>query len=312
MNKKYSISFVIPVYKSEKSLASVVDEISRINELDWEVILINDDSPDNVKDVILKLIKKYPKRITYLEFRKNYGQHAAIIEGFKYVSKEYVATIDDDGQNPPIEIIKMMRVMLTNDCDVVYGILTYSRHSFFRRFISKINKFVSRATIDNKHNIPITNVRLMKNELASAIANSSGDYGYIDGAIFSLTSHIGVVEVEHKQRINGKSSYNLIKLMKLWFNHLIGYSNIFIKGISLASFFISIATFFIGVVYLLLTINKTGRPSGWLSTYLTMTFLFSILFLILGILTEYIGRMYIKMNQSNAKIINKNRHVKDN
>jgi len=312
MNKKYSISFVIPVYKSEKSLAFVVDAISEVNELDWEVILINDDSPDNVKDVILKLIEKYPKRITYLEFRKNYGQHAAIIEGFKYVAKEYAATIDDDGQNPPKEILKMMKVMLENDYDVVYGALISNKHSFFRRLISKMNRFISRVTIDNKYNIPITNVRLIKNELASVIANSAGDYGYIDGAIFSLTSHIGVVEIEHKQRIDGKSSYNLVKLLKLWLNHLIGYSNIFIKGISLTSFFISIMTFFIGVIYLLLTINKTSRPSGWLSTYLTMTFLFSIAFLILGILTEYIGRIYIKMNQSDKKIISKYTHVKDN
>lgn len=310
MSKKHSASFVIPVYKSEKSLSSVVDEIRKIKDLDWEIVLVNDNSPDNVRDVILKLIKKYPKRIISLEFRKNYGQHTATIEGFKHVTKKYVATIDDDGQNPPREILKMMKVMVKNDYDVVYGALLDSRHSFFRKFISKINRFISKTTINNKNNIPITNVRLIKKELAGAISSGFSDYSYIDGAIFSLTSHIGAVEIEHRKRTDGKSSYSLIKLIRLWFNHLIGYSNVFIKGISIASFLISVMTFTVGVAYLLITVNKTGRPSGWLSTYLTMTLLFSATFLILGILTEYIGRIYIKINQSNKKIIFKNSYFK--
>lgn len=312
MNKKHSISFVIPVYKSEKSLEFVVNEINKIREIDWEVILVNDNSPDNVKKVVLKLINKYPNRIIYLEFRRNYGQHAAIIEGFKHVTKEYVATIDDDGQNPPKEVLKMVKVLLKNDYDVVYGALTNNKHSNFRKLISKINTFISTITINNKFKVPISNVRLIKSKLAILISNNFSNYSYVDGRVFSLTNHIGFVEIEHKKRLAGKSSYNLIKLLKLWFNHIIGYSNIFIKCISFTSLFISILTFLIGVVYFLLTINKSDRPTGWLSTYITMTFLFSVLFLMLGILTEYIGRIYIKMNQGNKKVIINHPHVKSN
>lgn len=305
MTKKHSISFVIPVYKSEKSLASVVDEISKIKYLDWEAVLVNDNSPDNVREVILKLIKKYPKRITYLEFRKNYGQHAAIIEGFKHVTKEHVATIDDDGQNPPKEILKMMEVMLKNDYDVVYGALKERKHSLIRKIVSKINQLISVVTIDNKNKIPISNVKLMKRDFAKSISLSFNNSNYIEGSIFSLTSHIGFIYINHTDRLNGKSTYSFSNLIKLWLNHIIGYSNIFIKSIVVLSFFISVLSFIIGLTYLFATINEPNRPLGWLSVYLTVTFLFSINFFILGILIEYIGRIYARINQSSEKIIKK-------
>lgn len=306
MTKKHSISFVIPVYKSEKSLTLVIDQISRLKNLDWEVVLVNDNSPDDVKQIILKLINKYSKRIVYLEFRKNYGQHTAIIEGFKHVTKEYVATIDDDGQNPPEEVLKMMKLLLKYDYDVVYGIFKEKQHSFFRNIISVINRYVSMITINNKNKIPISNVRLLKNYFAISIANASSNYNYVDGLIFSLTDHIGFTFIINKSRQYGKSTYGFIGLIKLWINHIIGYSNVMIKIVSFFSFFIATLAFLTGLIYLFLTINNAGRPSGWLSIYVTITLLSSMLFLILGILAEYIGRMYVKINQNSKKIINKN------
>jgi len=303
MTKKYSISFVIPVYKSEKSLAPVVNEISKIKDLDWEAVLVNDNSPDNVKEVILELIKKYPYRITYLEFRKNYGQHVAIVEGFKHVTKEYVATIDDDGQNPPKEVLKMMKVMLENDYDVVYGALKKRKHSFVRKLLSKVNNLISTITIGNKDKIPTSNVRLMKYNFAKSISSSYNRYNYLEGLIFSLTNHIGFIYINHVDRLNGKSTYSFSSLIKLWLNHIIGYSNVFIKSITILSFFISLLSFIIGLTYLLVTINEPNRPLGWLSVYLTVTFQFSINFFILGILIEYIGRIYLRINQNNEKII---------
>lgn len=312
MTKKYSVSFVIPVYKSENTINNVVDDISKLQSIDWEIILINDNSPDDVDSVIKKIILKYPNRITYLRFRKNYGQHSAILEGFKYVNKELVVTIDDDGQNPPEEILKMIQFMDSKNCDydVVYGVLKDKKHSLFRNILSRINRFFSIMTINNKDEIPITNVRLMKKELVSYIANASSSFNFIDGLIFSLTDHIGYISINHKKRECGKSSYSYIKLLKLWLNHIIGYSNIFIKSISFMSFFISLIAFVMGLIYLFSTINNLGRPSGWLSTYLTMTFLFSVMFLILGIMSEYVGRIYVKTNHNN-KIIVENVHTHD-
>jgi len=304
MKNRYSISFIIPVYKSEKTISAVISQINIIKDFDWEVVLVNDNSPDNVDAVIRDLILKYPKKITYIRFRKNCGQHSAIIEGFKYVTKKYIVTIDDDGQNPPLEIFKMIDVMVKNDYDVVYGALKERKQTFMRKLVSKINRFISVITINNRNNIPTSNVRLMKSEVAKSITSTANNYSYLEGLIFSLTDHIGFVYIDHKERLCGKSSYNFSKLVKLWLNHVIGYSNVFIKSISVISFLISFFAFAIGIIYLFLTINNTGRPSGWLSIYLTMTFLFSVVFLILGILTGYVGRIYVRMNQNSKRIVN--------
>ena len=309
MNKKISISFVIPVYKSEKSISLVISEINKVREFNWEAILVNDNSPDKVANEIKKLIKRFPNRITYLEFRKNLGQHAAIFEGFKMADKELVATIDDDGQNPPVEILKMIKLMGENDFDVVYGAFKEKKHSCLRNIISKLNQSLSIITIGNKKLISISNVRLMKKEIVKSISNSFNYFNYIDGAIFSLTDHIGSVNVEHKNRYCDKSSYSLKKLFKLWLNHVIGYSNILIKVISLLSFLFSFLAFIVGLIYLFLTINNAERPSGWLSIYLTITLMFSVLFLIMGILAEYIGRIYIRLNQNNKIIVYKLGHA---
>jgi hypothetical protein len=159
------------------------------------------------------------------------------------------------------------------------------------------------VTIDNKNKISISNVRLLKNNITSSISHTSVRNNYFDGFIFSLTDHIGQVFVEHKERVTDKSSYNFGKLMKVWMNHIIGHSNIIIKNVIFVSFLISITSFIVGFVYLLLSINNQGRPSGWLSTYLTITLLFCMVFMILGIMSEYIGRIYAKIDEKNIQII---------
>lgn len=302
---KFPLSFVIPVYRSENTIEKVIDDINDLKNIDWEVILVNDNSPDNVDKKVRELIKKYPKQITYLQLRKNCGQQAAIICGFGFVTKKYVATIDDDGQNPPKEILKMIKSMIDNDYDVVYGVFENKKHSLFRNLLSKMNSFISIMTINNKNRISISNVRLLKNNIANYISHTSVRNNYFDGFIFSLTDHIGQVVIEHRERADNKSSYNIWRLLKVWLNHIIGYSNIIIKSVILISFLISIISFTVGLVYLLLTINNQGRPSGWLSTYLTITLLFCMVFVILGIISEYIGRIYTKINDNNIQIINK-------
>lgn len=303
MNNKYKISFVVPVYKSENTIESVVEEVVKTEGVDSEIILVNDNSPDNVDMVIRKLLVKFPNKIKYYRFRKNQGQHAAVVEGLRHASKDYVLTIDDDGQNPPGDVIKMISCMNENDFDVVYGLFKEKKHPFLRRCISKINGFISVITIGNNKKIPITNVRLIKNTIAKTMASMSTNNYYIEGLIFSITDHVGSIGISHRDRIIGKSSYNIKKIIKLWTNHMIGYSNILIKSFSLMSFSISVIAFLVGIVYLILTINNSKRPTGWLSTYLTMTFLFSTLFMILGIIIEYIGRIYVRTNQDCNKII---------
>lgn len=302
-NIKYPISFVVPVYKSEKTIDKVINEIDKVKFFDWEAILVNDNSPDNVREIIKRITKKFPRKIVSIELTKNSGQHAAIINGFNFATKKYVATIDDDGQNPPQEILKLMHYLIKNDLDIVYGNIKHRKHNIARSLISSINVFISKYTIGNKKRIPISNVRLMRNYLAENISQASSQDNYIEGLVFLLTDRVGCLPIQHQERLAGKSSYNTIKLIKLLSNHLIGNTGIILKVISIFSLITSLVAFLIGATYFFLTINNNNRPSGWLSTYLTIALLFGLLFLILSILTEYINRIYTKLNQTNVKIV---------
>lgn len=311
MNEKYSISFVIPVYRSEHTIETVVDSINEIEQFDWEAILINDNSPDKVDLSIKRLTDKYPDKITYIQLHINGGQQAAIINGLSYTTKEFIATIDDDGQNPPSEILKLIDKMQVDDLDIVYGQVKERMQTPFRKLISYLNIALTKYTIGNNKNIPFSNVRLMRNYIGKGMSQASCQHNYIEGLAFMLTSRIGYVPIEQKGRFVGKSSYNLLTLLKLLMNHVIGYSNIILRLVSLLSLVVSILAFLSGLTYFFLTINNSNRPTGWLSTYLTLTILFSLLFLTLGILIEYIGRIYSKINQTNNKIIRINYRPKN-
>lgn len=302
MMQKRQISFVIPVYKSEKTLAAVVNDINSLPNLDWEAILVNDNSPDGVDKIIKSLISKYPKRIISISFRKNYGQHAAVMEGLKHISKPYVATIDDDGQNPPAEVLKMLDGLIAKNHDLIYGVARKKEHSLVRRLLSLFNKYLSVITIGNNKMIPVSNVRLFRSYLAESLADAPSNYNYTDGLLFSLTDHIGYIEVQNLSRKLGRSNYTFFGLLKLWINHAVGYSNAIIKSIVIFSFCISVASCLVGLIYLILTFNNVNRPSGWLSLYLTISFFSSMIFLILGILAEYLGRIYVNINQTSKKI----------
>ena len=189
MKQKVGISFVIPVYGSERTLAGVVTAVAALNQVDWEVVLVNDNSPDGVDVVIRRLIKKYPHKVTYIKLHKNGGQHSALLTGFRYVTKALVATIDDDGQNPPSEILHLVKKMNEDQLDIVYGQVRQPKQTRFRRFLSQANIGLSRFTINNVQRIPFSNVRLMRAEIAHSMAEASTQYNYIEGLTFMLTDH---------------------------------------------------------------------------------------------------------------------------
>ncbi len=305
MRKDINVSFVIPLYRSEKTIDKVIKMIADLGLNDWEAILVNDCSPDNVEKTVEAVKNEYGVKIKYLRLSKNQGQHQAILLGLNYVEKDYVITIDDDGQNEPVEAIKLLEKLIANDLDIVYGSFSKKNHNFFRNFVSNLNLFISKYTIGNHKQIPLSNVRAMTKDLALTIASNSSVKPYIDGLVFSVTSRIDLAEIGHKERLEGKSGYNFKKLMRLWFNHFIGYSNLALQVFSGFCFLVSFVGFLGGVIYFILTINNESRPEGWLSLYMTLTILFSILFFFLGILGEYVLRIYNGIYKSQKILISK-------
>jgi len=155
---KIKLSFVIPCYRSENTIATVVDEIKntvnkRKNLYDYEIILVSDHSPDNVFSVIEELAKK-DKNITGIELAKNFGQHSAILAGFHYVTGDIIVCMDDDGQTPPNQMFKLIDT-LDNECDVAFARYESKKHSYFRNFGSLINDLMARYMIDKPKELKI-------------------------------------------------------------------------------------------------------------------------------------------------------------
>ncbi|MBD3280599.1 glycosyltransferase [Candidatus Dojkabacteria bacterium] len=305
MKTNYSVSFVIPLYKSERSIIPLIRAVSECNLQEWQAVLINDSSPDNVEDSVYKLIKEFPNNITYKRLSKNGGQHRAILTGLAYTRHPIIATIDDDGQNAPKDLIPLINKLEKEDLDLVYGAFRTQQQKTWRKLASKINKKISQFTIGNKNKIPLSNVRMLTSDLGEVLANSSDKYPFIDGLVFKQTDRISYEYINQYKRTEGISSYSLYKLVKLWWDHMIGYSNFILRVLSAISFVISALAFFVGVFYFVHTISDENRPAGWLSTYLTTTLLFSFLFLFLGIIGEYVGRIYTTNIQVGSKLISK-------
>jgi undecaprenyl-phosphate 4-deoxy-4-formamido-L-arabinose transferase len=289
---------VIPVYRSEGYLADTVGGLVEYLEprVHFEIVLVNDGSPDGVAHVIDRLCTQYP-RVRGVTLGHNIGQHRATLRGFALSLGDVVVTLDDDGQNPPQAAIAVADALRERDLDVVYGRFQSVEQAGARRVASRINRWLSRRTIRNERDIAITNVRAIRGDLARALGAVESPYPYIDALIFRMTRHIGEVPVEHLPREKGASTYSLARLLALWVSHLTSLTVLPLQFAMVGSFGVSALGFAIGVAQLVRVLIERRAPAGWLSLFVSVTFLFSVLFAFLGIISAYLGRMYVSLNE---------------
>ncbi|MGA8889949.1 MAG: glycosyltransferase [Anaeromyxobacteraceae bacterium] len=292
------LSIVIPVYRSERYLERTVQELAAALEpvTPFEIVLVNDGSPDGVQAVIDALVAK-DERVRFVAPGRNLGQHRATLLGFARTRGDVVVTVDDDGQNPPEAVLAVARELRERDLDVAYGRFEVVEQSAFRRMASAANGWLSARTIQNRSGIALTNVRAIRGDLARALGGVQAPYPYIDAMIFRMASRFGNVAVPHRPRTHGGSSYSLGKLLSLWISHLTSLSTIPLKVAMIGSFAVSALGFLVGVIQLVRVLVDRQAPAGWLSLFCAVTFLFSILFLFLGIVSAYLGRMYVSLNE---------------
>jgi undecaprenyl-phosphate 4-deoxy-4-formamido-L-arabinose transferase len=262
----------------------------------FEIVLVNDCSPDGVQRVIDRLCAG-DGRIRQVSPGRNLGQHGATLRGFAAAKGDVVVTVDDDGQNPPSACLAVAQALERQDLDVVYGRFRSVEQSVGRRLASRVNRWISRHTLGNSRNLPITNVRAIRGDLARLLGRAGTAYPYVDGMIFRATSHIGEVPVEHRPRGQGESTYGLGKLLHLWLSHVTTLTVFPLKVAMFGSFGASLLGLVAGVVEVVRALAERRAPPGWLSLFVAVTFLFSLLFAFLGIISAYLGRMYVALNE---------------
>ena len=302
---KELISFVIPCYNSEKTINNVVNEIKETllknKGYDYEIILVNDGSKDKVIDVI-KSLADGDKKIKAIDLSKNFGQHAALITGLRYTDGDVIVCLDDDGQTPANECFKLIDEIHSGK-DVVYAKYTSKHHSSFRNFGSKVNDWMTCVLLNKPRDLYISSYFACKKYIAQEIVKYNNPFPYMQGLVLRSTNSITNVEVEHRNREVGESGYTIVKLFSLWMN---GFTAFSIKPLRLATI-VGCVLAFLGFVFeIVLIIKKLMNITvvlGYSSIMAVLLFIGGMIMLMLGLIGEYIGRIYMCINDSPQAIV---------
>lgn len=299
------ISFVIPCYRSQKTLAGVIHEVQEtmatLNGYTYEIILVNDASPDDTFSEIRRLCKENDN-IIGIDMAKNFGQHSALMAGFHEVSGEIVVCLDDDGQTPANEVGKLLD-KINEGYDVVYAEYANKRHSKFRNFGSHLNSMMTEQLLEKPKDLYLSSYFAVRRFIVEEMIRYDNAYPYITGLVLRSTKNICNVEVKHREREVGESGYSLSKLLGLWLN---GFTSFSVKPLRLATFSGLFAAF-LGVVFIIVTVIRRlidqNIPIGWSSTISVILLMGGMILFVLGIIGEYIGRIYICINHSPQYVI---------
>ncbi len=305
------LSLVIPVYNASGTIGMLVDQITKVfASASFEVVLVNDGSEDESEAVCRRLAETFPQTIVFVHLSRNFGEHNAVLAGFKQARGRYVAVLDDDGQNPPEEVIKMLQELKRKNYDVVYGHYIEKKHSAFRNLGSWFNDRIATIMLHKPKDLYLSSFKVMSRFVVDEITKYRGPYPYTDGLIYRVTRNIGQVPVEHRLSARGPSRYTLRRLIRLWLNMFLNFS---IKPLRL-SIYVGLLTSCLSVVALIaILIDRiwiTPNVTLGIPTVLgTIVLLAGIQLMILGVVGEYLGRLYLDQTGTPQYVI---RYVKRN
>lgn len=300
------ISFVIPCYRSEKTLPLVVKEIEdKMSELadgySYEVILVNDCSPDDTYSVIESIACKNDN-VLGVNLAKNFGQHAATMAGFHYATGDIIVCLDDDGQTPANEVNKLLEE-LDKGMDVVYARYPHKKHSPFRNLGSAINEIMTRVLIGKPKELYVGSYFAARRFIIDEMLRYDKSYPYLMGLVLRSTSRISNVDVNHRQREEGSSGYTVKKLLNLWMNGFTAFSVTPLRVSTYSGCTFALLGFVYGIYTIIRHFVEGKAPLGYASMMSILLFIGGVIMIMLGLVGEYIGRMYIGMNNAPQYIV---------
>jgi glycosyltransferase involved in cell wall biosynthesis len=289
------LSLVIPVYNGSRTIGPLVEQTAKIfGSTSFEIVLVNDGSEDDSERVCVTLAEKFPQNVTFVHLSRNFGEHSAVLAGFTQARGRYIAVLDDDGQNPPEEVVRMLDELKRKKYDVVYGHYIEKKHSWFRNLGSRFNDRVATLMLHKPKHLYLSSFKVMNRFLVNEIIKYRGPYPYADGLIYRVTRNIGQIPVEHRVSLGGPSRYTLRRLVRLWLNMFLNFS---IKPLRISVYVGLLASCLSIIALVAILIDKL-----WITPNLTVgipTVLGSVVFfsgiqlMILGLVGEYLGRLYL-------------------
>jgi len=299
------ISFVIPCYGSEKTVEPVIKEIKQTvagkDGYDYEIIAVNDCSPDNVWNVLVGLAKE-DKRVKPVHLAKNMNRPGAVMAGLNLAEGDIVIIMDDDGQCPMDKLFDLIEP-LHNGYDVSMADYPERKQSVFKDFGTIVNKKMTEWVIDRPKDLQFTNFMALKKYIVKEIVKYDNPYPYMTGLILRSTDSIKNVPMEERSRLEGRTTFTFSKMLKLWVNGLTAFSIKPLRVSSLLGFVCAALGALFGLITIIRKLLNPAISEGWSSIVAIILFVGGLIMLMLGMIGEYLGRIYISINESPQFVI---------
>jgi polyisoprenyl-phosphate glycosyltransferase len=292
------VSIVIPVYRSAPILPALAEqlhlELSKSFE-SFEVVLVNDCSPDDSWRVIVELSRKYAF-IRGLNLRANVGQDNAIMAGLNMVHGDAIVIMDDDLQHPPAGIAPLV-AELAKGYDVCYANFTTRQHRLWKRLGSAFAGWVASHIAGKPIDIYMSPFKALRRGLVRELIAYDGPYSYVDGLILSCTSRLTQIPMQHHSRLEGKSNYSLRKSIGVWLRLVTGFSILPLRLITYLGVAVAFLSFLLSAWFIAEYLTTSRRVEGWMSLLLMINFFGGVQLIAIGVLGEYVGRAYLRLNK---------------
>lgn len=299
------LSFVVPCYGSENTIGHVVDDVKKImeehTEYDYEIVLVNDCSPDGVWIKIRSMCKE-DSRIRGVNLVKNFGQHAALMAGYNICTGDYIVTIDDDGQTPVDQTFILLEKLLEG-YDVVYGKYAERKDNGFRKLGTAMNNYMLTHLVGKPKDVHFTSYFIARDYIIQEMCRYKNAFPYIWGLVVRTTKNIANATIEHREREEGESGYTISKLLGLWMN---GFTAFSVKPLRI-SFIVGILFSIAGVFGVIFTVVKKilvpDTAAGYSSLMAVLLIASGLMLFSLGLIGEYVGRIYMCINASPQYVV---------
>ena len=301
------LSFVIPCYRSELTIRKVYEEIlttvAERAEFDYEILAVNDNSPDGVLSVLKEIAKEDP-RFKVISFAKNMGKHAAVLAGYSRVKGDYILNLDDDYQSPAYRLWDLVDPLIRDECDIATAEYPHKKEAAWKRLGSDLNQWTSAVLLDKPKYLRMENFVAMKRFVVDEVIKYHNPYPFLEGLYLQVTNRVLMVEMEERERGDDKKTgFTFWKSVSLFANGLTNFSVKPLRIAVVAGILFAILGFLYGLVII---IRKIGDPSvtvGWSSIMAVQLFSSGMIMLIMGMIGEYIGRIFICINDAPQYVI---------
>lgn len=292
-----SVSFVVPLYFTGEGVVKLLDAFRNLPlGSDYELILVNDGSTDDTAARVRELAPTMPVPVTFVNLARNFGEHAAVLEGLRHARGRWVVNLDDDLQNPISEALKLLDHLRSTGADVVYSYYEEKKHHWFRNFGSWLTNAMATKLLDKPSDLYLSSFRAMTGDLVQRVIRYQGPYPYVDGLILGATNRIERLKVEHQERADGKSGYTLRKLVRLWMNMFFNFSVMPLRVASVLGVALCLLGMLLFIAVIVEYFLHGVQQIGWASVMVAISIFSGSQLLILGVLGEYVGRSYLTLS----------------